>query len=239
MDSKVYKLRRLVYNSYRPISLTCIPCKIMDSIIKDHMLTFLNANILISANQHGFTPNKSTLTQLVECVHDWASAVESRSPVYIIYIDFKKAFDSASHTKLLYKLDRLDFSNKLIFWISSFLSSRYQRVKCGSSFFEFKPVTSGVPQGSVISPLLFLFINDLAKKELNCQIKLFAEDLKIYKVICSPLNCEILQCALNAISNWSDVWQLPIAVTKCACLVLNSVKNVVIITCYVDNIYNL
>ena len=84
---------------------------------------------------------------------------------------------------------------------------------------------SGVPQGSVIGPLLFsLFINDLDKKELNCQIKLFADDLKIYKVIRSPLNCKMLQCALNAISNWSDIWQLPIAVTKCACLVLNSVE---------------
>ena len=97
-------------NNYRPISLTCIPCKIMESIIKDHMLTFLNANNLISANQHGFKPNKSTFTQLVECVHDWTSTVESRSPVHIIYIDFKKAFDSVSHTKLLYKLDRLGFS---------------------------------------------------------------------------------------------------------------------------------
>ena len=194
----------------------------MESIIKDHMLTFLNANNLISANQHGFTPNKSTFTQLVECVHDSTSAVESRSPVHVIYIDFKKAFDSVSHTKLLNKLDRLGFSNKLISWISSFLSSRYQRVKCGSSFSEFKPVTSGVLQGSVIDPLLFsLFINDLAKKELNCQIKLFTDDLKNYKVIRSPLDCEMLQCALNTTSYWSDVWQLPIAVTKCACLVLN------------------
>ena len=89
-------------NNYRPISLTCIPCKIMESIIKDHKLTFLNANNLISANQHDFTPNKSTFTQLLECVHDWASAVESRSPVHVIYIDFKKAFDSVSLTKLLY-----------------------------------------------------------------------------------------------------------------------------------------
>ena len=96
-------------NNYRPISLTCVPCKIMESIIKDHMLTCLNANNLILANLHGFTPNKSTFTQLVECVHDWTSAVESRSPVYV-----KKAFDSVSHTKLLYKLDRLGFPNKLI-----------------------------------------------------------------------------------------------------------------------------
>ena len=189
------------------------------------MPTFLNANNLISANQYGFTSNKFTFTQQVECVHDWMSAVESRSPVHVICIDFKKAFDSVSHTKLLYKLDRLSFSNKIISWLSSFLSSRYQRVKCGSSFSEFKPVTSGVPQGNVIDPLLFsLFIKDLAKKELNCQRKLFADDLKIYKVIRSPLDCETLQCALNAISNWSDVWQLPIAVTKCACLVLNSVE---------------
>ena len=86
----------------------------MESIIKDHMLSFLNAYNLISANQHGFTPNKSTFTLLVECVHDWTSAVESRSPVHVIYIDFKKASDFVSHKKLLYKLDRLGFSKKLI-----------------------------------------------------------------------------------------------------------------------------
>ena len=86
-------------------------------------------------------------------------------------------------------------------------------------------MTSGVPLGSVIGPWLFsLFINYLAKKELDCQIKLFTDDLKIYKAIRSPLDCEMLQCALNAISNWSDVWQLPIAATKCACLVLNSIE---------------
>ena len=79
-------------------------------------------------------------------------------------------------------------------------------------------MTSDVPQGSVIGRLLFsLFINDLAKKELNCQIKLFTDNLRIYEVIRSHLDCEMLQCALNAVSNWSDVWQLPIAVTKCAC----------------------
>ena len=127
--------------------------------------------------------------------------------MHVIYIDFRKAFDSVSHTKLLHKLNRLGFFSKLIFWVAFFLSSRYQRVKCGSFFSDFKPITSGVPQGSVIGPLLLsLFISELATKKLNCQIKIFADDLKMYKVIRSHLDCEMLQCALNAKSSWSDVW---------------------------------
>ena len=207
--------------NYRPISLTCIPCKIMESIIKDHMLRHLESNNLLSATQHGFTSHKSTFTQLVECLHDWTSAAEQHLPVHIVYIDFSKAFDSVSHPKLLYKLSRLGFSDKLITWISAFLNNRYQRVKCGDSFSTLKPVTSGVPQGSVLGPILFLlFINDLAKQNLDCTIKLFADDLKIYKTIRSPLDYISIQNALNFISDWSDTWQLPISVIKCACLIL-------------------
>ena len=88
-------------NNYTPISLTCIPCQIMESIIKDLILSILNANNLLSVNQHGFTPNKSTFTQLVECIHDWTAVALSCSPEHVIYIDFKNAFDSISHTKLL------------------------------------------------------------------------------------------------------------------------------------------
>ena len=144
--------------------------------------------------------------------------------MHVIYIDLKKAFDSVSHTKLLYKLNRLGFSNELIFWISSFLSSRFQRVKYGSLFSDFKPGTSGVPQKNVIDPLLFsLFINDLAKKELNCQIKLFANDLKIYKVIRSPFDCEMLQCALRYIELVKCLANTNYC-HKVACLVLNRVE---------------
>ena len=86
----------------------------MESIIKDHMINFFNSNDILSANQHGFTSNKSTFTQLVECLHDWSSAAELHIPVHIIYIDFKEAFDSVSHLKLIHKLNHLVFSDNII-----------------------------------------------------------------------------------------------------------------------------
>ena len=185
------------------------------------MLTFLKSNNLQSLNQHGFAANRSTFTQLVECLCDWTSAAEMRLPAHVIYIDFKKAFDSVSHNKLLFKLTQMGFSNKLTAWISSFLLGRLQRVRCNNFLSCYKTVSSGVPQGSVLRPILFtVFINDLANMRLECKIKLFADDRKIYKIIRSILDRDILQKALNVISNWSNEWQLPISVIKCACLVL-------------------
>ena len=192
-------------SNYRPVSLSCILCKVMESIIKMHMLTFLKSNKLLSLNQHGFAANKSTFTQLVECLRYWTSAAKMRLQVHIIHIDFKKAYDSVSHNKLLFELTQMGFSNKLTDWISSFLLCRLQRVRCNNFLSCYKTVTSGVLQGSVLGPILFtVFINDLANMRLECKIKLFADDLKIYKIIRSILDCDILQRALNVISNWSN-----------------------------------
>ena len=138
----------------------------------------------------------------MECLHDWTSAAEMRLPVHVIYTDFKKAFDSVSHNILLFKLTQMGFSNKLTAWISSFLLGRLQRVRCNNFHSCYKTVTCGAPQGSVLGPILFtVLINDLANMRQKYKIKLFADDLKIYKIIRSILDCDILQRALNVISN--------------------------------------
>ncbi|MCP4488721.1 MAG: hypothetical protein GY820_15615 [Gammaproteobacteria bacterium] len=136
--------------NYRPISLTCTCCRVMESIVKDSLHEFLLRNSLISPIQHGFTAGKSTCTQLLECLDDWTKCLRDNVGVYVIYIDFAKAFDKVNHRKLLVKLRGYGICGGVISWIRSFLTNRFQRVKIGLTYSSWLPVTSGVPQGSVL-----------------------------------------------------------------------------------------
>ena len=203
-------------SNYRPVSLTCIACKIMEMCIADEMLNYLRASKLLTKQQHGFLSRRSTCTQLLECFEDWTSNLENKDPTDVIYVDFKKAFDSVSHEKLLAKLEAYGFKGKVLKWIKSFLLGRCQRVCLGLSNSEYAPVTSGVPQGSVLGPLLFLiFVNDLPEQFEDVICKLFADDLKLYQVV---RLFENLKKALKILGEWADKWQLNIAVPKCNAL---------------------
>ena len=207
-------------DNYRPISLTCCCCKVMESIIKDHMLSFLLQQNLISKQQHGFLARKSTCTQLIECTNDWTLALNVRNPVDCIYIDFSKAFDSVVHDKLCSKLSSFGFSDKLLSWIHAFLHSRTFRVRFGSCLSELCNVLSGVPQGSVLGPLLFLlFVNDLEQLfDTKITVKLFADDVKMYIIVNDISDSVTLQKGLDNLVNWSEKWQLKISVPKCQTL---------------------
>jgi len=206
--------------NYRPISLTCIVCKVMETVIKDVITTFLLRNKLISKQQHGFVKRHSTCSQLLECVNDWSLAINGRLPVDVIYIDFNKAFDTVVHTKLLSKLEANGVSGKVKAWIADFLSERFQAVKVGEHISDFSSVLSGVPQGSVLGPLLFLiYINDLvAKIGDGASSKLFADDVKIYSVVKCPVDFNNLQHCLDLICEWAVDWQLSISIRKCSVL---------------------
>ena len=133
-------------NNYRPISLTCIASKIMETIIKDTMLDHLNKSRFIFRQQHGFLARHSTNTQLLESCNDWAVHLSNRKQVDIMYFDFAKAFDSVVHNKLLFKLNAYGFDGMLYSWIREFLSSRCQCVKVGNCVSSVCNVISGVPQ---------------------------------------------------------------------------------------------
>ena len=209
--------------NYRPISLTCTCCKILESIIACELLEYLSSHNLITKHQHGFLKKHSTTTNLLESVNDWSLALSNHHSVLIAYIDFQRAFDSVSHSKLLHKLSRYGICGNLLSWISSFLSNRLQQVKVGSSLSETCQVVSGVPQGSVIGPLLFnLFINDITDclDSTTSTSKLFADDIKIYTELLNHNSSVDFQSELDLIHQWSVRWQLPISHSKCYLLSL-------------------
>jgi len=204
--------------NYRPISLTCVCCKVMETVIKDQLLAFLLRNSKITKQQHGFLSKHSTCSQLIECLHDWTMALNAKNSVHAAYIDFSKAFDSVVHSKLLYKLKMCGIRGKLLLWVAAFLSNRTQYVKVGSVYSDTAQVISGVPQGCVLGPVLFLlYINDIVMNfDQRITLKLFADDVKIYVVINDLDDCILLQRGLDRIVHWADTWQLSISITKSA-----------------------
>ena len=137
---------------------------------------------MLSNDQHGFLSKKSTLTNLLEALNDWTSNIEKKLTTFVLSLDFAKAFDSMSRPKLIYKLEHLGIYGNVLSCIKSFLDDQMQRVKIGHYFSTYQPIISGVSQGSVLGPLLFvIFINDITDVNSNGNTnKLFADDLKSY-----------------------------------------------------------
>ena len=206
--------------NYRPISLTCICCRIMERVINHDMLDFLRSKGIITQAQHGFLRKHSTSSNLLESLRDWSIALNRRQSVDVIYIDFRKAFDSVSHPKLIIKLVSAGISGNLLNWIKAVLTNRTQSVKVADSLSNKIMVTSGVPQGSVLGPTLFvIFINDIADIliDLNVTMKLFADDVKMYSVVDIGISSDLL-LACDRLMKWAETWQMDIAVQKCSAL---------------------
>ena len=181
------------------------------------MLRYLSAKGLISQHQHGFLAKHSTCTQLLEIVNDWSIALLNRHVVDVVYFDFAKAFDSVSHTKLMCKLQAYGFDGVLLAFPYEFVTGRTQKVVLPNGHSPVMPVTSGVPQGSVLGPLLFLlFVNDITDYFTNSiSIKLFADDIKIYMEINTSSDVDVFQSGVDCIADWASKWQLKLASAKC------------------------
>ena len=212
--------------NYRPISLTCVACKLLESGIKVNLLSHLLQYNVISRHQHGFLSRKSTTTQMLECCCDWQIALNCHYKMDIIYLDFSKAFDSVIHSKLLAKLECYGVDRMLLNWICNLLNNRIQFVKISGKCSPTSYVISGVPQGSVLGPVLFVvYVNDICDVvPTGVTIKLFADDVKLYSVFDGNLTPHCLQSCLTAISDWSDHWQLKLSPTKCSVLHVRRAK---------------
>ena len=182
-------------------------------------------------------PKRSTNTQLLRYFNELSSNIVEGCQVDSIYLDYAKAFDSIVHSKLIFKLKNYGVSCNLLEWLSCFLIGRLQSVKVGNSFSEWSPVSSGVPQGSVLGPILFLiYINDM---NFSCpELKtlfLFADDAKCFAQIKSISDCDNLQKSLDSISQWSNTWQLSLAAEKCQMISFTTNKVVPLKYCYAIN----
>ena len=166
---------------------------------------------LITKAQHGFLKRHSTSTNLMESLNSWTLSISNHKSVTVAYVDFQRAFDSISHPKLIHKLTSYGVSGNLLYWIKSFLNGRTQAVRVGQSVSQTCQITSGVPQGSVLGPVLFnAFINDIADlfDPSSCTLKLFADDLKLFTEITNLNAAANFQANLDSIYSWSLLWQI-------------------------------
>ena len=204
--------------NYRPVSLTSIVGKMMESVIAKNIREHLERHKLINESQHGFTKGRSCLTNLLSFYSKVYEAADNGDNYDILYLDFSKAFDKVPHQRLLRKVRAHGIDGKILDWIRSWLADRQQRVVLNGFKSEWGQVKSGVPQGSVLGPLLFLiYINDL-DSGISSDISKFADDTKIGRVIRSDLDVFALQTDLDRMNEWSKTWQMKFNINKCKVL---------------------
>lgn len=212
--------------NYRPVSLTSVVCKMMESMLRKQMMDHLVKENLLSEKQYGFIGKRSTVTQLLHYIDKCCEKIARGKVVDCIYFDFAKAFDTVPHRRLRKKLECYGIDGAILRWITAFLSDRKQLVKVNGAMSSMDPVVSGIPQGSVLGPLLFVvYINDLPEKVIS-DIFLFADDTKIVNEINSINDSLIVQNDINELEKWSSDWLLKFHPDKCHVLSIGKFANI-------------
>ena len=203
----------------------------MYAILWDHLLE----HAPISDRQLGFQRGKSTTTALLSATHDWFSLLDRQCDVLCVFFDFRNAFDSVPHKKLLEKLSRIGFLPNILSWLCSYVSDRKQYVLVNGEHSTSTLVRSGVPQGSVLGPLLFLhYTNDLTNRQKST-LSLYADDMLLYKPITSDISYVEMQQDINCLFQWSQENMLSFNITKCKCILLTNKRNIPLQTITLNN----
>ena len=202
--------KQLIKN-YRPISLLPICSKLFEKIVFKHLYNYLSSNTLLTKNQSGFRPGDSTINQLISLVNDIHKSFDHRKSLEVrsVFLDISKAFDKVWHEGLIFKLEQNGISGPLLNFFSNYLCNRKQRVVLNGSVSSFFEIESGVPQGSVLGPLLFLiYINDLEDNIIS-NVKFFADDTMLFSIVNDPvISAAELNYDLTLINKWAYQWKM-------------------------------
>ena len=201
--------------NYCPVSLTCVPCKLLEHIVCSNIMAHLDEYKLLSDRQHAFRKRHSCETQLTTVINDWAKILDNRGQVDTFILDFVKAFDTPPHELLESKLFSYGIGGRTLKWIDYFLCFRKQRVVVNGVKSDWAPVLSGVPQGTVLGPFLFsLYINDISS-DIESEIRLFADDCVCYREIKDKEDTMKLQRDIDRLGSWARKWGMRFQPVKC------------------------
>lgn len=212
--------------NYRPISLLNTIGKVLEKIVHKYVFNFLNDHHVITALQSGFVPGDSTVNQLVDIYNTFCQALDEGKEVRAIFCDISKAFDRVWHKGLLFKLHSVGISGSLLQWFTDYLDSRKQRVVIPGVSSNWSSVKAGVPQGSILGPLLFLlYINDIVEN-INSSIRLFADDTTLYIIVDNPVQAaNQLNSDLLKIHHWATKWLVTFNPSKSESVIFSRKRN--------------
>ena len=209
-------------SNYRPISLLNSEDKVFERLIFKHLYNHLKDNNLLTPLQSGFIPGDSTVNQLAFLYNTFCKALDSGKEVRVVFLDISKAFDRVWHAGLIHKLKAAGVSGKMLLWFQNYLSDRKQRVILPGAVSDWTDIKAGVPQGSILGPLLFLlYINDIVN-DINSSIRLFADDTSLFIIVDNPVtSAEQLNFDLRKVLLWADTWLVSFNVTKTEALLIS------------------